>query len=164
MSNVRFEFPKLRLAQQLKEAGGLAVADAVEAASANLAELRPACLTELQRATQEAQDCFNGFGKTYSEASLKALYAICARAVGVGAVCGAPQADGALVSLCDLVDRMMNLERCDREPIAVHIQTLQILAFRAAQGDDAAKAEDVLAGLRKVSARYLNPPPRAASA
>ena len=41
MSSVRYEFPKYKLTQQVREPGGVAVAEAVEAAGANLEQLRP---------------------------------------------------------------------------------------------------------------------------
>ncbi len=154
MSSVRYEFPKFKLTQQLREPGGLAVAEAVEAAESNLEELRPDCASELQAATAAALACFQGFPAGYDETSLQQLYAISARAVGIGAVGGAPAADATFVSLCNLLDHLMVIKRWDLEAIAVHVQTLVLLAARVRDKLDAPAIEQVLAGLEKVTRRY----------
>src|SRR6185312_14005384 len=79
MSNVRYEFPKYKLTQQLKEPGGVAVADAVDAAKANLTDLEPECISELHKATAAALAEFQRFPSAFDAASLQALYAISAR-------------------------------------------------------------------------------------
>jgi len=154
MSSVRYEFPKYKLTQQLREPGGKAVAEAVEAASANLEELRPDCEDELQRAVAAALECFQAFPAGFDPAALQQLYAISARAVGIGAVCGAPAADATFVSLCNLLDHLGVIKRWDLEAIAVHVQTLQLLAARVRDHLDAPAIEQVLAGLEKVTGRY----------
>jgi hypothetical protein len=151
--SVTITYPKLKLAAQLKEtAGSLAVADAVKAAAANLEDIREECLTELQKAANAAMAAFQRFPARFDAAPLQDLYAIAARAVGVGAVCGAPGADAALVSLCDLLDRLITSSRWDLEAIAVHVQTLQLLSSDS--GLDDASVKHILAGLQKVSGRY----------
>lgn len=154
MSSVRYEFPKHKLTQQLREPGGLAVSDAVDGASANLEELRPECADELQSAVAAAYACFQGFPAAFDPAALQQLYAISARAVGIGAVCGAPAADAAFVSLCNLLDHLSVIQRMDLEAIAVHVQTLQLLAARVRDDLAAPAIEQVLAGLEKVTRRY----------
>jgi hypothetical protein len=154
MSNVRYTYPKLRLSAQLKEAGGLTVADAVEAADANLAELAPPCLTELRSVTSEALAAFRAFPAQFDRGALEGLYAIAARAVGLGAVSGAPSADVAFKSLCDLVDHFCGAGRWDLKAVAVHIDTLQLLVLSGERPMEAALAERLLEGLTKVSARY----------
>jgi len=154
MSSVRYEFPKFKLTQQLKEPGGLSVADALDSAEANLDELRPECMTELQTAAGAALTCFQGFPAEFSAEALQQLYAISARAVGIGVVCKVPAADTAFVSLCNLLDHLEVIKRWDREAIAVHVQTLHLLASSAGAKLDEAGMERVLAGLQKVTRRY----------
>jgi hypothetical protein len=154
MSSVRYVFPKLRLASQLREAGGLTVADAVESAQENLEVLRPQGLTALQAATNDAWECFQRFPKSFDDAVLQELYAISARAVGIGAICGAPAADTAFISLCALLDHLSTSRRWDPEPVAVHVQTLLLLAAGIRQQLDAAAINQILAGLQKVTGRY----------
>jgi hypothetical protein len=154
MSSVRYEFPKYKLTEQLREPGGLAVSEAVQAAVANLEELRPECSQELQNAVAAAYACFRAFPATFDPAGLQQLYAIAARAVGIGAVCGAPAADAAFVSLCNLLDNLSVIRRWDLEAIAVHVQTLQLLAARVRDELDTPAIDQVLAGLEKVTRRY----------
>jgi hypothetical protein len=163
MSSVQFSFHKLRLAAQLRAPGGLAVADALEAVQANLAKLAPTCLTELQTATSAAIAAFQDLPDQYDGEALAGLYAVAARAVGLGAICGAPNADLALVSLCSLVDHFCVSGRWSREAIGVHLQTLQLLVSGAGQPMDPAASEHLLAGLKKVSARYAEAPASAAA-
>lgn len=154
MSSVRYEFPKYKLTQQLRAPGGLAVGEAVDAAEANLEELRPECATELQTAAAAALACFQEFPGGFDATALQRLYAIAARAVGIGAVCGAPAADATFVSLCNLLDHLSVIKRWDLEAIAVHVQTLQLLAARVRDQLDAPAIDQVLAGLEKVTRRY----------
>ena len=154
MSSVRYEFPKYKLTQQLRESGGLAVSEAVESAAANIEELRAECADELQTAVAATFSCFQTFPAAFDPAPLQQLYAISARAVGIGAVCGAPAADAAFVSLCNLLDHLSVIQRLDLEAIAVHVQTLQLLAARVRDQLDAPAIDQVLAGLDKVTRRY----------
>ena len=153
MSSVRYEFPKFKLTQQLREAGGLAVAEAVAAAQGNLAELEPDCVSELQRATAAAFAAFQSFPATFDATALQELYAISARAVGIGAVCGAPAADTAFISLCNLLDHLTVIRRWDLDAVAVHVQTLQLLAANVGALTPPA-VDQILAGLEKVARRY----------
>jgi len=155
--SVTISYPKLKLAAQLREAGGQTVADSLAAADANLEALRPACLDELRGVVAMLAAASQRLADTFDAEALQELYGIAARAVGVGAVSGAPGADVALVSLCDLLDRLANAGRWDREAIEVHIRTLQLLA---AQGEalGAAATQRLLDGLRQVSDRYAEAP------
>jgi hypothetical protein len=159
MSNVRFVFPKHKLAEQLRQAGGLPVAEAVEAAQANLAELRPECLSELQALTGEAAACFEQFPAVFDPAPLRTLYGIASRGVGTGAVCGTPAADTALISLCNLLDYLQTTRRWDLDAVAVHVKTLQLLVGSAGQDLGEAASDAILSGLTQVSARYAQDPP-----
>jgi hypothetical protein len=162
MSSVRFVFPKLKLTGQLKAAGGRPVVEALAAAKANLAAIQPECLSALQALTEEALGCLQRFPSTFNSESLKELYVIASRGVGVGAVSGSPAADTALVSLCDLLDHLRVTGRWDREAITVHVKTLQLLVLGAGQNMDAATADAILSGLRKVTALYAARPAAAA--
>jgi hypothetical protein len=156
MSSVQFTFPKYKLTAQLKEPGGMAVADAVAAAQSNLAVLAPPCLNELRTMTGEALAAYRNFPKTFSREALDQLYAAAARPIGLGAVCGLPGADAAFASLCDLVDRFCGAGCWDLSAIEVHLSTVQLFVFGAGQQLQAGSAEQLLAGLRKVSARYAH--------
>ena len=153
MSSVRYEFPKFKLTQQLREPGGPAVSEAVEAAQAGLAELQPECMNELQSATAAALASFQRFPSAFDAVALQDLYAISARAVGIGAVCNAPAADTTFISLCNLLDHLTVIRRWDLEAIAVHVQTLQLLSANIGALTPPA-LDQILAGLEKVAGRY----------
>ena len=154
MSNAQYVFPELRLSQQLKAAGGLPVVEALDAAQTNLKALQPECLAELRSLTAEASGCFARFPDAFTAPLLKDLYAIASRGVGSGAVAGIPAADTALISLCDLLDHMTRAGRWDKEAVAVHVKTLEVLVSTEGQAMSDQAASAVLLGLTKVSARY----------
>lgn len=154
MSSVRFVFPKLKLAEQLRVPGGKPVAEAVEDAEANLATLQPECLDELKALTEAAAACFARFPSAFAPEPLKDLYAIAVRGVGIGAISGAPAADTTLISLCDLLDHLGATSRWDQEAVAVHVHTLQLLASQAGKGLTPEAETAILSGLKKVSQRY----------
>jgi hypothetical protein len=163
MSHVRMEFPKLRLATQLQEAGGITVAEAVEAAAENLEILRPQVLNTLQATANDLQDAMRQLPREFAAEPMHALYAIASRAVGMGGLCGSPGADVVLHSLCGLLDRLSTAGRGDLPAIAVHVQTLQLLAFNIGGANDEQMTAKVLSGLKKVSDRYPEEaPPQAA--
>ena len=154
MSSVRFVFPKLKLAEQLRVPGGKPVAEAVEEAEANLATLQPECLDELQVLPEAAAACFARFPATFAPEPLKDLYAIAVRGVGIGAISGAPAADSTLISLCDLLYHLGATGRWDQEAVAVHVHTLQLLVSQAGKAMTPEAETAILSGLKKVSQRY----------
>jgi hypothetical protein len=154
MSSVQIVFPKLRLATQLRVPGGKPVCEAIEAAERNLAQLAPECLEELRALLAQAEACLAGLPSTFEDAPLRNLYAVAARAVGLGKVAGAAAADTALISLCDLLDHLLASQRMDVNSVAVHVRALRLLVGDAGKTLDEAGATAVMEGLKKVSARY----------
>jgi hypothetical protein len=154
MSNVRIVFPKHRLAEQLKTPGGPPAAEALKAAAANLAQLAPECLEELEALVAQAEACLARFPATFQEEPLRELYAMASRGVGMGKVAGAAAADVALISLCDVLDYLIATAAWDLNPVTVHVRALRLLVGAGGKALDANSAEVVMAGLQKVSARY----------
>jgi hypothetical protein len=151
MTTARFTVPKQRLAQLLKLPGGLPVQEALEAAHANLAELQPACMSELQEALSAAETIFAGIGQGYDDQAVVELYNAAVRSIGLGDVCGAKSVDVALHSLCDLLDHFRTHQRYDGEAVGVHLRAWRLL-INTELPEEGAQA--VLAGLNKVSAHY----------
>jgi hypothetical protein len=156
MSTARFTVPKQRLAQQLRTPGGLPVAEALAAASAGLAELKPACISELQQRLEEAEAAFARLGEAYDDAGLGALYTAAVGGIGLGEVCGAGSVDVALHSLCDLLDHLRTAQKYDAEAVGVHLRAWRLLISTELPP---AGAQAVLSGLGKVSALYSSPGP-----
>ena len=156
MSVVKIHTPKPRLAQLLRQPGGTAVADAVQQAGAGLATLRTDCLSELKATLEQAEACAARATGAYDEAVATELYGIIAAQIGVPSVCGLASVDTALTSLADLLDYLKNKQAWDVNAVAVHLRAFRLLL--AAEGRlDAAGAEAILQGLRKVSERYAKP-------
>ena len=147
MSSARFVFPKLKLEQLIREPGGLAVADALTQAHANLETLKPQCREELVALLDQAEAAYEAGGG----AVLTELYAIAVRGIGAGDVCGAPDVDGALSSLCDLIDHLQTAGTVDREALGVHVRSWRLLMDPQLPKPGATA---ILDGLRKVSARF----------
>lgn len=151
MSSVRFVFPKLKLEQLIHAPGGLAVADALAQAEANLETLKPTCREELLTLLDQAEAVFALPGSEVDDDGLAGLYSIAVRGIGAGAVCGAPDVDDALGSLCDLIDALQSCGRRDREPVGVHLGSWRLLMDPNLPRPGAAA---IIEGLRKVTVRY----------
>jgi hypothetical protein len=151
MSSVRFVFPKHRLAELLREPGGLAVAEALDRAQANLETLKPTCRAELMALLELAEVAYGRLGQSFDDAGMAELYTLAAHGIGAGAVCGAPAVDEGLSSLCDLVDHLRTRRVYDREAIGVNIRAWRLLMTPGLPAEGIAP---VLDGLRKVSKRY----------
>ena len=151
MSTARFTVPKLNLTQLLKTPGGVPVAEAVAAAQANLASLKPQCMGELHTLLEAAERVFSGLGAAYNEAGVSSLYETAVRGIGLGSVCGAGSVDVALNSLCDLLDHFKTHERYDAEAVGVHLQAWRLLITTELPPEG---AQAVLGGLNRVSAKY----------
>ena len=149
--SVRFVFPKPRLAKLLQQPGGVPVAEALERAQNNLADIRPTCLAELQALLELTEARFEAMGPDFDEAAMSELYAIAVRGIGGGEVCGTPGVDQALTSFCDLLDRLRTSGRYDRAAIGVHVQAWRLLL---APDQPLETSKVVVDGLLKVSARY----------
>ena len=154
MSNVRFVFPKHRLAEVLRQPGGLPVSEALERAHANLELIKPSCRAELMELLEMAEACFAKLDQTYDDAGLVELYSLAVRGIGAGTVCGTPGVDEGLTSLCDLIDHLRTHQTYDRNAIGVNVRAWRLLTTPNLPAEGAAS---VLDGLRKVSKRYAEP-------
>jgi hypothetical protein len=147
MSSVRFVFPKLKLEQLIHAPGGITVADALSQANANLETLKPRCREELLALLEAAEGVFADPGAD----AVAELYALSARGIGAGAVCGAPDVDQALGSFCDLLDHLQQQGRMEPDAIGVCLRSWRMLMDTDLPRPGAAA---ILDGLRKVSARF----------
>jgi hypothetical protein len=149
--SVRFLRPENPLGKAMRGTGGVKAGDALAAATENLKELEAPAQEELREALIDAETQFSAFGPAFDEAKIDDLYALANRAVGLAGLCGLPAVDHAVVSLCELLDKLKVRRTWDAEPVRVHIFSLRAL-LNANPGDDQVKA--ILAGLRQVSAKY----------
>lgn len=148
MSSVRFEFPKMRLEELIHAPGGLTVAEALQRADANLETLKPQSREALLGLLAEADAAFAA-----PDDALAALYDVAVRGIGAGAVCGAPDVDGALGSLCDLIDHLQQTGSADRDGVAVHLRAWRLLMDPNLPRPGATA---ILDGLRKVTGHFAS--------
>jgi hypothetical protein len=149
--SVRFFRPENPLGKALRGIGGIKVGEALSAAAENLKDLKAPAIAELQATLVETENLFATFGPTFDEEKLDGLYLVANQAIGLAALCGMPAVDDAVVSLCDLLDKLKTRKRWDAEAVGVHIHSLRAL-LNANPGD--AQVQAILAGLRQVSAKY----------
>ncbi len=152
MTAVRIHRPKYALAGMLRKPGGKTVAEAVEAADANLEGLKEAAWPQLDERLAEVEACFGRYGEAYDEALIDEHYRLAVGLIGLPSLCGLDALENAAHSLCDLLDRLRTTGRWDKDGIKVHIQALRLLR-NLAPGEEAI-AEPVLEGLRKVRERH----------
>lgn len=160
MSGVRFHTPRFRLSEQLREAGGKTVADAVQDAGAGLESIAAACLAALDKALVELERDIAALPAKFDETAMGALYHKVNDMIGVAGAAGLPDMDRAAYSLCDLIDSMRVGQRVGADAISVHLQALQLLRRPDALGGEAA-VKQILGGLSRVRQKYA--PPKAAS-
>jgi hypothetical protein len=156
MSSVKIHVPLNRLGKLLRTPGGMAVADAVRKAGAGLESLKADCLADLGKVLEAADACAAKANGANDEAVTAELYAIISTPIGVPSVCGLKSVDTALTSLADLLDYLKSQERWDANAVAVHLRAFRLL-LHTEGAKDAAGAQAILEGLRKVSQRYAKP-------
>ncbi|MFN3512935.1 MAG: hypothetical protein ACK41C_07820 [Phenylobacterium sp.] len=153
MSAVKIHTPPVRLAKLLRTPGGLPVAEALQKAGAGLESLRGECLSELDQVLQAAEAIAARAGGEYDAELTAELYGVVSTPIGVAGVCGLQSVETALLSLCDLLDRLKAKGGWDANAVAVHLRAFRLLLHTEAAKDDAG-TRAILDGLRKVSQRY----------
>jgi len=148
MSAVRVHRPKYALAAMLRKPGGKTVAEAVEAADANLDGLKDAAWPQLDERLARVESGFEGYGEAFDEALITEHYQMAVALIGLPSLCGLDALENAAHSLCDLLDRLRTTGKWDRDGVRVHIQALRLL--RSLPPGEEAMAAPVLDGLRKV--------------
>jgi len=152
MSAVRIHRPKYALATMLRKPGGKTVAEAVEAADANLEGLKEAAWPKLDEGLAEVEGGFARYGEVFDEALIGEHYQKAVGLIGLPSLCGLDALENAAHSLCDLLDRLRTTGKWDKDGVKVHIQALRLL--RSLPPEEEAMAAPILDGLRKVRERH----------
>lgn len=156
MSSVKIHVPPNKLGKLLRVPGGMAVADAVQKASAGLESLKTDCLADLNKVLEVAEACAAKAGVAYDPEVAGELYTIISTPIGVPSVCGMQSLDTCLTSLADLLDYLKGQQRWDANAVAVHLRAFRLL-LHTEGAKDTAGAQAILEGLKKVSQRYARP-------
>jgi len=141
-----------RLAKIARTHGGKTIDEAVRSAEARVASVRDRCVSALAgKAEQLAAYAKAAKGERTGD-NVNGLYDVSNAIFGVAGVYGLNALAEAACSLCDLVDRSRGGEEINRSAIDVHVDGIRLLATGETEG-----AESILAGLRRVRARFAPP-------
>ena len=155
MSVVKTHRVKYRLADKLRRGPGIGVAAALARAEAAVAGMRDQLLAEVDTHIAAAEVALAGCRPGAADAEMLRLSDCGERLIGIAGACGmGPLADASL-GLCDLIDWMQQASRFEAEALAVHVAALRLL--RSNESTEA--AAQVLGGLARVRARYLDGDP-----
>lgn len=123
-------FPKTRLAELAARAGGLTRDDAIDGAMQSLDSLRGQSDAEIGNsiAAMEAIVFAPGAAGALAESQIVAVQCRADQVVTLAGTFGHAALDAAARSLCDIADGLLRAGLRDRQPIAVHVQTLRLMA------------------------------------
>jgi hypothetical protein len=129
-SKKKIHFPKTRLAELAARAGGMTRDDAVDAALSSLESMRPSADAEIRAsiAALEGIVFSRSAGDLLDAEKLSAVLKYADQVVTLAGTFCYPALDTAAKSLCDVADGLLRSETYRREPIAVHVQTMHLLA------------------------------------
>jgi len=141
-----------RLAKLARSAGGKTIDEALRAAEARVASVRDRCVAALAgKADRLAVHAKAAKGEREGP-DINGLYDVSNAIFGVAGVYGLNALAEAACSLCDLVDRTRSGEEINWSAIDVHVDGIRLLATGETAG-----SESILAGLRRVHARFAPP-------
>jgi hypothetical protein len=153
MSVVRKFRPPNRLANLVKDRGGLMAKDAIAAAEVGVESLRAGCMAELDEVLAEIERRF-GHGAAREAETFDTLYALTLRIIDVGTFVADAGVDQAAISLAALTDSCAEAGVWRWEAIDVHLHALRLLRSVGASLAPADR-QSMLEGLYKVSHRKI---------
>jgi hypothetical protein len=150
MSVARIFKVENRLAKIARSPGGKSIDEAVRGAEQRIESVREQCIAALAtKADRLAAEAAGDRGAGASE-TMEGLYNISNAIFGVACVYELDALAEAACSLCDLLHGFRNGEPVNWSAVDVHVDGIRLLAMGRFEG-----AESVLAGLRKVRARFV---------
>jgi hypothetical protein len=141
-----------RLARLARQPGGKSIAEALKAAEGRIESVRERCESALLVKAEQMVAVATGDRAADGPEMLDRLYDIANAIFGVAGAFGFDALAEASCSLCDLVYRFRDGEAVNWAAVDVHVDGIRLLAT-GRSGEVA--AETVLAGLRKVRARFV---------
>lgn len=119
--------PPNRLANMIKERGGILAKDAIVAAEAGVESLREASLAALDETIAELEHRFGKGVEGRENGSFEALYLLASRIIDVGQYVSDSGVDKAAVSLCTLADSQAEAGVWRWDAVDVHLNALRLL-------------------------------------
>jgi hypothetical protein len=139
-----------RLAKVARQPGGKTIAEALRGAEQRIESVRERCQASLLVKAEQLVAIAAGDRAAGATATLDGLYDIANAMFGVAGAYGLEALAEAACSLCDLVYRFRSGEAVNWGAVDVHVDGIRLLA-----GGHTAGADSILAGLRKVRARFV---------
>ncbi|HWD27205.1 MAG TPA: hypothetical protein VG387_08570 [Rhizomicrobium sp.] len=126
----KIHFPKTRLAELAARAGGLTRDDAVDAALSSIEHMRSDADAEIRASIAAMEDIVfsRRAGEMLDADQMKSVLKHADQIVTLAGTFCYPALDVAAKSLCDVADGLLRSEIYRREPVAVHVQTMHLLA------------------------------------
>jgi hypothetical protein len=148
-------FPKTRLAELVARAGGVLRDDALDGALKTLETMREQADGQIRAAIAAMEDIVfaPSTGNALDDEQLLAILRHADQVVTLSGTFCYAALDAAAKSLCDISDGLLRAGMHDRQPVAVHVQTLHLLA----PGNMTLApehAEKMLSELAKVNAHF----------
>jgi hypothetical protein len=127
--SVKTFFPVTRLSELAARPGGISRSDAIAGAQKCIESLRAEGDEILGRSLTELETIVYGTkGKDLSQEEVLKVLRLADQLVTLSGTFGYTALDTVVRSLCDLTDGMLNTNRGDFAPIAVHVQSMRLLA------------------------------------
>jgi hypothetical protein len=142
-----------RLAKLARQPGGKSIAEALRAAEVRIEAMRERCEASLLVKAEALQEIARGDRAAGATITLDALYELSNAIFGIAGTYGYTALADAACSLCDLVYGFRGGEAINWGAVDVHVDGIRLLATGKAAG-----SESVLAGLKKVRARFVPTP------
>jgi hypothetical protein len=152
MTDARVFKVENKLAKIARLPGGKNINEAVFSAEKRIESVREQCVAALAIKADELAKAAAGDRAGGANATLERLYNISNAIFGVAGVYELGALAEAACSLCDLLQGFRNGEAANWSAVDVHVDGIRLLATGRSDG-----AMSVLAGLRKVRARFAAP-------
>lgn len=154
MSSARIFAVENQLAKVVKKPGGKTVDEHVKAAEVRIEGVRGVTLASLIEKAEAMAGIAAAGRKAADPKTFDAIYDISNAIFGLAGAFGLKALAEAAFSLCDLADGFRSGESVNWPAIDVHVDGIRLLAALGEKAE-AAGAESVLDGLRRVRARVL---------
>lgn len=137
-----------RLAEVMRDPGGIRVAEAMDRAAQNLELAKSACLAAMDEQLTELEGVCAEGGRHPPDDTKRRIYDLSNDVVAVAGTFDLAELGQAAFSLCELVDRLRGLERWNQAAVEVHLSACRLLRH-----PDTSDRSSVVDGLRKLTQR-----------
>jgi hypothetical protein len=126
----KVHFPKTRLTELVARAGGMTRDDALDSAMKSIESMRAQSDAEIRNSIAAMEDIVfaRGAGDTLEQEQIAAVQRHADQVVTLAGTFCYDALDAAARSLCDIADGLLRAGLNHRQPIAVHVQTMHLMA------------------------------------